>query len=90
MEALEHYGYPQWYRVVTGSVEMVAGLALVVGPFTAPLLALAGSLDSVGVWTAAVLTHVRIDDPISTAAIPAVLLVPALAVAVSYGGPYLT
>lgn len=89
VEAFEHYGYPQWFRVVTGSLEMAAGVALLAGLMTVPLLALAGSLLLVGVMTGAVATHVRIDDPVSTTAVPAVLLVTSVAVAVSYGSPFL-
>lgn len=89
VEAFEHYGYPQWFRVVTGGLEIAAGVALLAALVTVPILALAGSLLLVGVMSGAVVTHVRIDDPVSTTAIPAMLLVVSVAVAVAYGSPFL-
>lgn len=80
VEAFEHYGYPQWFRLVTGGVELVAGISLLAGLVVTPTLALGGGLLTAAVMTGAVLTHVRIGDPVRVMAIPASILVVALVV----------
>jgi hypothetical protein len=72
---------PQWFRSVTGTVEITGGLGLLVGigvPWLTPLA---------GLWLAttmggAVLTHLRVHDPARKAAPAATLLVLSAAVAV--------
>jgi hypothetical protein len=56
-------------------VEVVAGIALLVGIVWLPEFALAGGVLFTGVMAGAVLTHLRINDPLSKIAIPAILLI---------------
>lgn len=75
IEEFQRYGYPQWFRIVTGGVEVVAGIALLAGIVWLPEFALAGGVLFTGVMAGAVLTHLRISDPLSKVAIPAILLI---------------
>lgn len=69
------YGYPQWFRLVTGVIEIGSGIGLIAGILWRPELALVGGILFSGVMAGAVLTHIRIGDPPSKTAIPAVILV---------------
>jgi len=73
VEDFQRFGYPQWFRVVTGLVEIVAGIGLIAGLLWRPELAWAGGLLFSSVLIGAVMTHIRTDDPPSKTAIPAVL-----------------
>lgn len=75
IEEFERYGYPQWFRVITGLIEMVAGVGLIVEIAWRPEAALLGGLVFSGTMLGAVATHVRIDDPLQKIAAPAILLV---------------
>lgn len=70
----QRFGYPQWFRVVTGITEIGAGVGLLVGLVWRPELGWGGGLLLGGVLAGAVLTHIRIGDPPSKTAVPAVLL----------------
>lgn len=37
VEEFQRYGYPQWFRLATGSIELLAGVVLVAGLFVHPL-----------------------------------------------------
>lgn len=72
VESFEHLNLPQWFRVVTGWVQLVGVAGLVIGFWNPGVLALAG------LWLAitmlgGVIAHVRAKDPISQA-IPAFIL----------------
>lgn len=79
VEEFQRFGYPQWFRTVTGTIEVTAGLALVAGFLWLPELALAGGVLLGGVMAGAVVTHLRVGDPVVTWAAPAVLFVLAIA-----------
>ena len=69
----ERYGYPQWFRVVTGGVEVVGGLGLLAG-LRRTSLTLGGGGLVLGTMAGAVVTHlVRVRDP-PRKAVPAALL----------------
>lgn len=61
VEGFKLWGLPQWFRVVTGFVELVGGVALIVGywdhSWTAAGALLLG-VTSIG----GILTHVRVKD----------------------------
>lgn len=73
VEDFQRFGYPQWFRIVTGLVEIGAGISLLVGLLWRPELAWVGGLLFSGVMVGAVVTHIRTGDPPSKTAIPAVL-----------------
>jgi|AntDeeMinimDraft_4_1070355.scaffolds.fasta_scaffold01156_4 uncharacterized membrane protein YphA (DoxX/SURF4 family) len=74
VEDFQRFGYPQWFRIVTGLVEISAGIGLLVGLLWRPELAWGGGLLLSGVMIGAVVTHIRTGDPPSKTAVPAVLL----------------
>lgn len=73
VEDFQRFGYPQWFRIVTGLVEIGAGIGLLVGLLWRPELAWVGGFLLSGVMTGAVVTHIRTGDPPSKTAIPVVL-----------------
>lgn len=73
VEDFQRFGYPQWFRIVTGVVEIAAGIGLIVGLWWWPELAWVGGILLSGVMVGAVLTHIHTGDPPSKTAIPAVL-----------------
>lgn len=73
IEAFRRYGYPQWFRVLTGLLEIGAGIGLLVGLLWRPELSLVGGLLLGGITAGAVVTHLRVGDPPSKTAVPAVV-----------------
>lgn len=73
IDEFQRYGYPQWFRVLTGSLEISAGIGLLVGLLGQPELSVLGGLLLSGVMVGAVVTHLRIGDPPSKAAVPALV-----------------
>lgn len=74
IEEFRRFGYPQWFRVVTGVVEIGAGIALVAGIVWFSEFALAGGVLLSAVMAGAIVTHLRVSDPASRIAAPTVLL----------------
>jgi uncharacterized membrane protein YphA (DoxX/SURF4 family) len=71
--AFERFGYPQWFRQVTGLLEVAGGTGLVAA-VASPMLAVAGGAVTAVVTAGATATHlVRARDPAGEAA-PAALL----------------
>lgn len=60
-EAFKKWGYPQWFRVVTGIVELGAAVLLILG-FWNVTAALIGAAILVAVGIGGVMTHIRIKD----------------------------
>ena len=89
VEDFDRFGYPQWFRVVTGLTELIAGVALAAAFFVSPLLALTGGVLVAGTMGGAILTHVRLQDPIPDITPPALLLGFALLVLWNYQGAVL-
>lgn len=73
VEEFDRFRYPQWFRTVTGSVEGLAGVALLAGAVAPAAVSIAGGLLAAGVMAGAVVTHFRIDDPLSKVAAPVLL-----------------
>lgn len=71
----EHFGYPQWFRTLTGSTEVLAALALLAGVVTTPLVGLVGGGLAAVVMVGALASHVRIGDDVDDMTGPLVLLV---------------
>ncbi|HEY8742162.1 MAG TPA: DoxX family protein [Chloroflexota bacterium] len=81
VEGFQRWGYPQWFRSVTGAVEVVGGVAMLAGiglHWMGPLAGLWLTATMLG----AVLTHVRVHDSVAKMAPAVVLLVLALVVVV--------
>ena len=72
VENFRHFGYPQWFRVMTGSLEALGGAGLLVGIWI-PVLAELASAGLALVMLGAVFTHVRVRDPLKKAT-PAIVL----------------
>lgn len=73
------WGLPQWFRVVTGLVELLGAAGMIVGIWLPAWAALAG------IWLAvtmlgAVIVHIRVKDPVSQMAMSIILLLLSLAV----------
>jgi uncharacterized membrane protein YphA (DoxX/SURF4 family) len=88
VETFEHLGFPQWFRLVTGGLEVLAGVGLVVSPFVRPGIALGGSVLAAVVLVGALGSHLRAGDSAGDMVPAAVLLALALVVAWTHlGGP---
>jgi putative oxidoreductase len=83
VENFRRFGYPQWFRVVTGSLEVLGGLGLLIGIWL-PWLAALASAGLALVMLGAVSTHLRIREPLQKIALPIVMGALAVVVAVSY------
>lgn len=86
VETFEHLGYPQWFRIFTGTLEVTAALALLAAFFLTSSLALAGSLVVIAVLLGALGSHVAVGDNLREMAPAAVLLVLAVAVTWNHAG----
>ncbi|MFC4990567.1 DoxX family protein [Saliphagus infecundisoli] len=65
VEDFDRYDYPEWFRFITGVIEVFGGLGLLVGLVFAPTLAVLGGLLTVATMAGAILTHLfRVDDPL--------------------------
>jgi uncharacterized membrane protein YphA (DoxX/SURF4 family) len=73
VDEFDRYRYPQWFRLVTGAVELGGAAGLLLGLVRPTLVPLAGLL-LVPTMLGAIATHIRINDPTSKMAPPAVLL----------------
>lgn len=62
VENFERWGYPQEIRIATGSLELLAGVFLIIG-IAVPTLAVAGAMIVICVMLAALVTHQRVSDP---------------------------
>lgn len=79
VKGFAHYGYPQWFRVVTGLIEIVGAIGLLVGIFVHVIGGLAGVLIAI-TMLGAVVTHIRVKDPVRAMSAAIVLLILALVV----------
>lgn len=74
VEEFERFGYPGWFRVATGLVEITGAVGLIGGVVWSSRMAVAGGLLLAGVMAGAIGTHVRVRDSASELAVPALLL----------------
>jgi putative oxidoreductase len=74
VEAFEHYGYPQWFRIVTGIVELIGAVGMIVGIWYPAVAPLAGLWLGITMLVAAI-THIRAKDPAKSLLFPVILLV---------------
>ena len=83
VENFRHFGYPQWFRIVTGSLEVLGGIGLLIGIWL-PWLAALASAGLTQVMLGAVVTEVRTREPMQKIALPLVMGALAIVVAVNY------
>ena len=83
VENFRRFGYPQWFRIVTGSLEVLGGLGLLVGIWL-PWLAALASTGLTLVMLGAVFTEIRTREPLQKIVLPLVMGALAIAVVVSY------
>jgi len=88
VENFRRFGYPQWFRVVTGSLEVLGGLGLLIGIWL-PWLAALASAGLILVMLGAVVTEVRTREPLQKMVLPIVLGALAIVVAVNYWSTFL-
>lgn len=73
VEGFKHYGYPGWFRVFTGLVELVSGGLTIAGIWNETLAAW-GSLLIVITMIGAIVTHLKIKDQVRQMMMPIILL----------------
>ena len=83
VENFRRFGYPQWFRIVTGSLEVLGGIGLLIGIWL-PWLAALASAGLILVMLGAVVTEVRTREPLQKIVLPIVLGALAIVVAISY------
>ncbi|MEH7549717.1 MULTISPECIES: DoxX family protein [Bacillaceae] len=74
VEGFKHYGYPGWFRVFTGLVELISAALVIIGIWNETLAAW-GGLFIVGTMIGAILTHIKIKDTVKNMMMPIVLLI---------------
>nr|WP_295974906.1 DoxX family protein [uncultured Bacillus sp.] len=74
----KHYGYPAWFRVLTGIIEVISAVSVIVGIWHEAFAAW-GSLLLVITMIGAIFTHIKIKDSIKQLVLPSVWLIFALA-----------
>ena len=82
VEYFRRFGYPQWFRIVTGSLEMLGGIGLLIGIWLSWLAALA-SVGLTLVMLGAFLTEVRTRESMQKIVQPIVLGALAIVIAAS-------
>lgn len=80
VDTFSHLGLPQWFRIVTGIVQVIGAAGLIVGFWKEGVLAIA-ALWLVCTMLGAVMSHIRAKDPIGKIVPAAVLLGLALVLA---------
>ena len=88
VENFRRFGYPQWFRLVTGSLEVLGGIGLLIGIWL-PWLAELASAGLTLVMLGAFLTEVRTREPLQKIVLPIVMGALAIVVAVSYWPTFL-
>jgi putative oxidoreductase len=88
VENFRRFGYPQWFRIVTGSLEVLGGLGLLIGIWL-PWLAALASAGLTLVMLGAVVTEVRTREPLQKIILPTVMGTLAIVVAASYWPTFL-
>ncbi|MDQ0878459.1 putative oxidoreductase [Paenibacillus sp. V4I3] len=79
VEGFKHYGYPGWFKVFTGMVEVISGVLVIAGIWNGKLAAW-GSLLIIITMIGAIFTHIKIKDNIKQMMMPIFLLILGLVV----------
>ncbi|HEO8422573.1 DoxX family protein [Niallia sp. FSL W8-0635] len=73
VEGFKHYGYPGWFRVFTGLVEILSAVFVIVGIWNETVAAWGGLLIVV-TMIGAIITHIKIKDAVKSMMMPIILL----------------
>lgn len=73
-EGFKHFGYPGWFRVFTGIVELIAAIFVLVGIWQLTLAAWGGFLIA-ATMIGAILTHIKIGDTLKGMMMPIILFI---------------
>ena len=87
VENFRQFGYPQWFRIVTGSLEVLGGLGLLIGIWL-PWLAELASAGLTLVMLGAVISQLRV-RALNRIALPIVMGVLAILIVVGYWPTFL-
>lgn len=79
VEGFKQYGYPGWFRVFTGMVEVISGVLVIAGIWNGTL-AVWASLLIVVTMIGAIFTHIKIKDNVKQMMMPIFLLILGLVV----------
>lgn len=79
VEGFKHYGYPGWFRVFTGLIELVSA-ALVIAGIWNETLAAWGGLFILATMIGAIFTHIKMKDSVKNMMLPIILLILGLVV----------
>ena len=79
VEGFKHYGYPGWFRVFTGIVEVISVILVIAGIWNKTLAAW-GGLFIVATMIGAIFTHIKIKDTVQQMMMPIILFILGLVV----------
>ena len=79
VEGFKYFGYPAWFRIFTGMVELVSAALVITGIWNETLAAW-GGLFIVGTMIGAIFTHIKIKDTVKNMMMPIILLILGLVV----------
>ncbi|BBI33807.1 DoxX family protein [Cohnella abietis] len=82
VEEFKHYGYPSWFRVFTGLLELVSAVLVIAGIWNKTLAAWGALLIAV-TMLGAIFTHVKMKEPSNKQLMPFILLVIAVVIIVN-------
>ena len=74
VEGFKHFGYPDWFRIFTGIVEVIAAVIIIIGIWNHTLAAL-GAFLIVATMIGAIFTHIKIKDTLKGFMMPIILLI---------------
>jgi putative oxidoreductase len=79
VEGFRQYGYPGWFRLFTGMVEVISGVLVIAGIWNGTLAAW-GSLLIVITMIGAIVTHIKLKDTVGKMMMPIILFILGLVV----------
>lgn len=74
VEGFKHYGYPGWFRVFTGMVEVISAILVIAGIWNKTLAAW-GGLFIAATMIGAIFTHIKIKDTAQQMMMPIILFI---------------
>lgn len=74
VEGFKYFGYPNWFRIFTGAVEIIAAIVILIGIWNSTLAAL-GAFLIVATMIGAIFTHLKIKDTLKGFMMPIILLI---------------